>query len=62
MECLVVSKLKIRRCKLRIEDVSFNQGQKLKYLAIVLTQNEKCDIEIRTHIRTANDALKNVEK
>ena len=61
-ECLVVSKRKSPRCELRIGEVLIKQVDKFSYLGSIITEDGKCDIEIKRRIGMAKDTFNKLEK
>ena len=54
-ECMVVSKRESPACALNIGDNTIKQVQKFNYLGSLLTENGKCDEEIKKQIGMAKD-------
>ena len=57
MECMVVNKREHPACALKIGDNTIKQVQKVNYLWSLLTENGKCDEEIKKRIGMAKDAF-----
>ena len=61
-ECMAVSKRESLACALKIEDDTIKQVHKFNYLGSLLTENGKCDEEIKRRIGMANDAFQKLQK
>ena len=59
---MVVSKRESPACALKIEDNTAKQVQKFNYLWSLLTENGKCDGEIKKRIVMAKDAFQKLQK
>ena len=60
--CMVVSKRESPACALKMGDNTIKQVQKLHYLGSLLTENGKCDEEIKKRIGMAKDAFQKLQK
>ena len=61
-ECMIVSKRESPACTLKIGDDTIKQVQKFNYLGSLLTENGKCDEEIKKRIGMAEDAFQKLQK
>ena len=59
---MVVSKGQSPACALKIGDNTIKQVQKFNYLGSLLTENGKCDEEIKMRIGMAKDAFQKLQK
>ena len=61
-EWMVVSKKESPACALKTGDNTIKQVQKFNYLGSLLTENGKCDEEIKKRIGRAKDAFQKLKK
>ncbi|MGX9987587.1 reverse transcriptase domain-containing protein [Soonwooa purpurea] len=61
-ECMVISKKTNQKCTLQVGNTRIKQVQKFKYLGSVLTEDGKCDAEIKTRIGLARNAFQKLSK
>ena len=61
-ECMVVSKRKSPRCELQIGDVTIQKTKKFNYLGSLITEDGRCNAEIRRRIGIAKEAFQRLEK
>ena len=59
--CMVIRKGNILSCELYIDDIKINQVDEFIYLGSLITDNGKCDDEIKRRIALAKDAFKRLE-
>lgn len=60
-ECMVIGKKDGPRCELYLNGTLIKQVEKFIYLGSVITENGKCDPEIRRRIALAKDAFQKLE-
>ncbi len=61
-ECMVVSKRRNPRRRLHIGDVEIKQVEKFNYLGSMLTEDGKCDTEVRRRIGLAKEAYQKLDE
>ena len=60
--CMVISKRECNWSELRIRSTILKQNQKSNYLRSLITQNEKCDEEIKRRLAMARDSFIKLER
>ncbi|MCH9665805.1 MAG: hypothetical protein K0U41_08180 [Gammaproteobacteria bacterium] len=61
-ECMVVSKGESPRCELKIGDITIQKIKKFNYLGSMITEDGRCDTEIRRRIGIAKDSFQKLNK
>ena len=61
-ECMVISKQSDQLCRLKIEDTEIKQVKSFNYLGSLITDDGKCDSEIKRRIGMSKQAFQKLKR